>query len=462
MQRKTNMIIFYALVIILCLCVGISYCSDDNQGANSISLDTGTQWTPLLDSNNTTTRSLDGRMIERYTHDSNSEWGYPDNRENCFYVVAPKKPHKNAPLYVVLHSANRTGFDYLGFQFLDRKVVESDNPSDVVTRVPDNFYGLFLNSDNDEWWGWGIARGDTEKYIDTLTPAEKRVLDSIEWVSKHYKIDRNRIYLCGVSMGGSGSLGIGMPHGDIFASICVWVPAGAEHFPYRMGFQPPHIDGASQEKQNVWRKRGMPDPPPVIDIFGQDDVYLQTQDALFDTAAAGRFSLVAGWGSFGHYALISRISEYPQSKAVLEYPWLEIRKNEAYPVFTNAASNQRPPRYDMPENKNYDKAGQINAYFRWKNQKDTPDQFSMRLWINHPKTQEDGVQIPDSATADVTLRRLQHFKVQPNKTYIWKIVRSHKVVKSGKVTSDSSSLLTIPQVSITTIPAEISVKELNQ
>ena len=41
------------------------------------------------------------------------------------------------------------------------------------------------------------------------SPAEKRVMDTIKWVLAKYANDPNRVYLCGNSMGGSGTLGIG-------------------------------------------------------------------------------------------------------------------------------------------------------------------------------------------------------------------------------------------------------------
>jgi len=43
---------------------------------------------------------------------------------------------------------------------------------------------------------------------------------------------------------------------------------------------------------------------------------------------------------------------------------MEIRKNEAYPVFTRASTDQRPP-WSNPPGKT-DESGQINGYFRWK------------------------------------------------------------------------------------------------
>jgi predicted peptidase len=51
------------------------------------------------------------------------------------------------------------------------------------------------------------------------------VIDTVKWVIKEYGIDADRAYLCGNSMGGSGTLGIGMRHGEVFAAIKANVPA---------------------------------------------------------------------------------------------------------------------------------------------------------------------------------------------------------------------------------------------
>ena len=100
-------------------------------------------WPPTLDGKNTTTQSVDGRTIERYIHGPREAWGYkvnpgewnyppaqetaaPGQNHNSFYLVAPKVPRDNAPLCVVLHSATRTAYDYLGYSSLNRKVDQSD------------------------------------------------------------------------------------------------------------------------------------------------------------------------------------------------------------------------------------------------------------------------------------------------------------------------------------------------
>jgi poly(3-hydroxybutyrate) depolymerase len=419
------------------------------------------EWPPALDKDNPTAETKNGRKIERYTHGPRPEWGYPDhspnewrypdpqesNREgqnhNSFYVVSPRKPHKKAPLCVVLHSANRTAFDYLGYEFLDRKIEPTDDPSALMTRAEDSCYVLFLNSTNDEWWGWATARREITKYQSTLTPAEKRVLDTIEWVIKQYGINRNRVYLSGISMGGCGTLAIGLPHGDIFASILVDVPAGTEYAALRMRFRPPQTLAGL----------GLPDPPVVVDFSAENDKWSKTQPELLQAANVGKLPLVLAWGPFGHTAFSTSIAKYPEDEVALSFPWMEIRKNEAYPVFTNASSDQHSPW--TGDSTHYDESGQVNAYFRWSIRQDKTSKFRMRLWLAHPLVRNAQLAMPDVSTTEITLRRLQSFKVRQGKVYFWRLVCGRKVISSGRVTPDAANLLTIPRVPVSVHPAEL-------
>lgn len=424
-------------------------------------------WPPTLDHSNTVTRSQDGLTIERYTHGLRASWAYPLNNTNecacppamesgvpgqnhrCFYVVAPKQPRANAPLCVVLHSANRTAYDQLVFQHLKR-----GDPT-VCTWVPDDCYALYLSSGNREWWGWSLRRAHPK----VLSPPEQRVLDTIEWVVTHYRIDRERIYLTGLSMGGCGTLALGLPHGDIFAAIRAQVPAGTEYVAACMGgFPLAPVAQASAAERDAWTRHisgaDLPDPPILVDFSAQNDNWSKTQPILLQAAEAGRFPLILGWGPFGHPTFTSPIARFPLCAVALAFPWMEIRKNEAYPVFTHASSDQHPPW--LGASTNFDVSGQMNAYFRWKQQADTPARFTMQLWLAHPALSNAPPAMPESSIADVTLRRLQHFKVQPGTTYDWQWVRG-QTAGSGKIIPDAANLLTIPQVTVTTVPAELTL-----
>jgi len=261
-------------------------------------------------------------------------------------------------------------------------------------------------------------------------------------------------------MGGCGTLGIGMPHGEVFAAIRADVPAGTNYAAYRMGgFAPSPAVDAPQPERNAWMKRaagvGLTDPPVIVDFSSQQDNWAMTQPALVQAAQAGRLPLVLSWGPFGHVTFSSLIDKYPLCDVALAYPWLEIRKNEAYPVFTHASCDQHSPWLNVPAE--YDNTGQMNAYFRWKNQRDTPADFAMQIWIAHPEIKTPPA-MPNTATADITLRRFQQFKLQPGQTYTWKISREGRPLASGKLTPDAVNLLTIPNVELTTLPADSSLK----
>jgi pimeloyl-ACP methyl ester carboxylesterase len=432
------------------------------------------EWPPALDPNNLTIQTDNGRRIERYTHGPRAEWGYADGwqyspgqetgkegqNRNSFYVVSAKLPRPSAPLCVVLHSANRTAFDYLGFQFLNRKVDSADDPSAIMTRVSDDCYVLYLNSTNEEWYGWSAAEHDPAKYAHALTPAEKRLLDTIDWVITRYKIDRNRVYLSGVSMGGCAALALGLPHGNVFAAILVDVPAGTEFAALRFGLPGPEAS-PSRSAQAKWAKRmsgfGLPDPPIVVDFFAQNDPWSKSQPLLLRAAQAGRYPLVAAWGPFGHTAFSTAIGKYPQDDVTLAFPWSNIRKDAAYPVFTSASSDQLPPQ--MGESAGFDESGQINAYFRWKNLQDSAKKFAIQLWLAHPTVANPPHAMPETSTADITPRRLQLFRVHPGKGYRWRLLREGKSVASGTVFPDAANLLTIPRVTLNLTPAELVIEQ---
>jgi hypothetical protein len=93
----------------------------------------------------------------------------------------------------------------------------------------------------------------------------------------------------------------------------------------------------------------LPDPPVVVDFSSQIDSWSRTQPALLQAAQVQRLPLVLSWGRFGHTIFGSHIAQYPLCQIALAYPWLQIRKNQAYPVFTHASSNQHAPWTSPPE-----------------------------------------------------------------------------------------------------------------
>src|SRR5262245_3311463 len=149
-----------------------------------------------------------GRKLEEYRHGTRKEWGYAEPQRDTFLVLHPKQPRERAPLYVVLHSA---GHDVHSCLACTTKVGNHD-----IYHSPPDFFALYLDckANKGDWW-WGI-----HKYPGPdVSPTDKRVIDTVRWVVKQYGIDENRVYLCGKSMGGSGTLELSVRYGEVFADL---------------------------------------------------------------------------------------------------------------------------------------------------------------------------------------------------------------------------------------------------
>ena len=357
-----------------------------------------------------------GRRLEFFHHEGVAEWGGSD-QVDAFAVIHPVKRKRSHGLYVVLHSAGHDLYSCLGCTFAP------DNHD--IYRTPDDMFGLYLdcreNADEDFWWGGINAKGEgkPERKAE-VQPVEKRVLATIEWVKGHYPVDEERVYLCGNSMGGSGALGIGMCRGDVFAAVKVNVPAGVEHA----------IDRMTMAGQD------MPDPPVCIDYSAQNDVWSAGHDKFYKYMREHRYMLFGYWGNFGHANANSTI--LAKNDLVHSFDWLSVRRNQAYPVFTNAECDDLNP-WEHPETA--ENSGQVNAFFRWKNVSDRKDAFAMKIFI------DVGIKtvfpIPEQASTDVTIRRLQHFKLAPNQHVAWTFG-----TQNGTAMADEHGVLTLPKLII--------------
>lgn len=358
------------------------------------------------------------RKLVQLSHDSHADWGYQKPQSDSFYLVHPKTVKPNSPLCVVLHSAGGKADESLkptATQHHDRGFYGDDS-----------FYILCLDcfqNQNDWWWGHKSIESTPNEYQDKLSPTEKRVLASVEWAIAQHGIDRNRVYLNGISMGGSGSLGIGLIRGDVFASVAVIVPAFVKHQQLR-----------SQMGSTA-------DPPVLINFSSQLDPYAEGQELLLQSCQQQRYPMVFAWGPFGHTADVSSTNP-----AVFEFPWLKIRKDEAYPVFTKATTDNRYPGFKNSTDP--DQSGQINGYFRWKSVEDSPARVVTDLRIVAPEELKRPIETPDVSVAQVTLRRLQKFSVKPGAKYHWTRSSDTTIVESGTVTADERSLVTVPELVI--------------
>ncbi len=381
---------------------------------------------------------LNGRAMETFEAGVKPEWGYAAPQQDTFVVLHPKEARQKAPLYVVLHSA---GHDVMSCVNCTKTVGNHD-----IYRSPDDHFALYLdcrkNGSRDWWWGGMHVKdqGLIKKNSGGETmPVEKRVIDTVKWVIEKYNIDPNRVYLSGNSMGGSGTLGIGMRHGDVFAAIKANVPAGVEHVAQRMYFA----------SQSVPENVSLPEPPVAIDYSAPNDGWAEGHDRFVKSMNDRRYSLIMYWGPFGHAnnsANIMKVNDLIDS-----FDWLSIKKNEPYAVFTNANCNSQLP---WPDDIKSTQAGQINAFFRWKNVSDSAEKFETSLFLVSAADLQTRFEIPKSATADVTLRRVQSFRLKAGESFRWSFGKL-----SGEGKADAQGVISIPALTITTEAATLSVSK---
>ena len=369
-----------------------------------------------------------GRRIEFLTADSKPEWGYAEPREDICAVVHPKADRRGAPLVVVLHSA---GHDLMTCLKCARQIGNHD-----IYRTPDDMYALYLDcayNRKTDWW-WGDPKREFPGF--DLTPTEKRLMDTVRWAIAAYGIDTNRVYLCGNSMGGSGTLGLGLRHGDVFAAIKANVPAGVEHACNRLG------DGG------LPAGAALPEPPVCVDYSSQSDTWSKNHERLIRLMHERRYSYLLFWGCFGHDNNNETIAQY--NDIIHDFDWLSVRKDEAYPVFTDATCDNAHPwpvqlREDGKNPVNA-KAGQINGFFRWKVMSQSATRLEMRLWLAAPETKFAPLRAPEAATATVTLRRLGALAPKAGERLAWRFGDRQGAAEGDVVTLGALGITRQPQV----------------
>ena len=370
-----------------------------------------------------------GRKLEVFTNGVREAWGYAKPQTDTCFVLHPKQERKDAPLYVVLHSAGHDVNSCL-------QCTLTPGNHDIY-HAPEDFYALYLDcrANKGDWW-WGIQ---SYKGPD-LGPTEKRVMDTVKWVIETYDIDPDRVYLCGNSMGGSGTLGIGMHHGDVFAAIKANVPARVEHVSSRMGF-PPY---APLPAGTV-----LPEPPVCVDYSAPNDSWSTNHEAFVSAMNTRKYALYFYWGPFGHANNNAKILAV--NDLVHSFDWLGVKKNELYPVFTDASANDPLP---WPANLSDKKPGQVNAFFRWKTLADTRRKAEVSLFLVTPDTLKTTFAIPSEATASVSLRRLQNLRVKPGEAVRWSFGAA-----KGEVKADAEGVVTVPGLKITAKPVRLTVSK---
>ncbi|MBQ7922662.1 MAG: hypothetical protein IJ325_08815 [Clostridia bacterium] len=385
---------------------------------------------------------LTERKLELFHAASLPEWGYAEEQTDTFGVLHPSEECKaeKYPLYVVFHSAGHDVYTAIACTW--------EHGNHDIYHAPKDMFALYVDCRQHEcdwWWGGNTAKNtplviaDEKRAGTDPQPVEKRIMATIEWVMENYPIDRNRVYAVGNSMGGSGALGIALCRGDLFAAVKVNVPAGVRHIADRCALDTDAPEGFK-----------IPDPPILVDYSAQNDVWSSEHDVLYKGMRDKKYAILGYWGKFGHDNCDDRIKKV--NDLIYSFDLLSVRLDEAYPVFTNASTDDKLP-WAEDGSIISDAPGQVNAYFRWGKVEETEDSASVELRLLTANEWESSFTFPTEAEADVSLRRLQSCRFAPGAEVAWEYGET-----SGKVTADETGLVTVPGLKITVTPAVLKLK----
>ena len=385
-----------------------------------------------------------GRRVETFSWRS----ARGGERHNMILVHPKNATSEKTPLFVALHGH---GASIIGNYRWESMPIDDAGKCNICW-IPEDFYGLILEVRRIEDF-WGIPKdciipkvkgGEGAIVPDEISETEKRVLEQVEWAASNLAIDRNRIYLGGASMGGSGTLGIGLVNGDVFAAIKANVSASPYHVIKRAGL------GGELTR--------IPDPPVLVEYSAQNDRWSLDKDLLYSGMDEAKYSIFAYWGPFGHTGRNSKV--LPKNDLVGSFNIFDIKLNEPYVAFSSASCNDPMPWPDgYLKNKKHPlgtSSGQRNAYFRWANVKDCADSFEVDLrLITQSDWKSSRFKFPKAAKADITPRRVTNFSINANERIAWEYGE-----KKGEVVADKTGHVTIAQLEMTPVPIRLVLKHI--
>ena len=135
------------------------------------------------------------------------------------YVPTTYTGTKPSPLIIALHGLGGTEDSF--FDGYDKQLPPLAEQHGYIVATP-------LGYRVDGSYGWGVGNAPADPTVRrTQELSEQDVMQVLQRVRQHYKIDENRIYLMGHSMGGIGTWKVAAKYPDIWAAIAPISGSGA-------------------------------------------------------------------------------------------------------------------------------------------------------------------------------------------------------------------------------------------
>lgn len=343
--------------------------------------------------------------------------------------------------------------------------------------------------DVSETWWLGFAgkqdyrKGSTVGKNDFIVNyTEARVLRMIYDLLRNPKfksrIDPDRIYVYGHSMGGSGTLALALRYPKIFSAAyasepmtnyrasTVWrgnvaLKWGSPALNLPLTITGPGHWAAGLKQYNGtgvwdWQNHQVNVKRRVADEFVPFGVAHGRLDRTIDWKTQGKPAYAAfdaslhAWGGSVVNSDHTWLSfqglppNYAPDDSLAPFFGLKAVRDETVPGLSDAGGNLELPPPDPPE-----PVGGYNQTMEWSS--------SWKSWDGHPIDTRNqwGVSLRttkgSTQTVDVTPRRVRNFKIVPGRSYKWENRRAsdNRLIASGVVKAETGKILTVPRFRVT-------------
>jgi pimeloyl-ACP methyl ester carboxylesterase len=320
---------------------------------------------------------------------------------------------------------------------------------------------MFIASSQDpyDWWtGYHeqFGKGERSKAAwekGVVRPyTQKRLFSLLDWAATQWEVDRSRVFVGGVSMGGSGSPMLAIRHPEKIAWAIGWVGVHIPHLSptfkssYREVYGDPEWGVKFEDGTPVWdyfndvwylRKYPARETPFITWSNGKNDGSIGWPQAVefYKAMQETKRPHLFVWGQDGH----GQRAKMPKNHGEGVMP-IDIRIEQSLPAFTRCSLDGNPGNGDPNDG---DKEGSVNYWLYWET-KDIVDEaavweLTVGLLDKAPK---------DGCSVDLTPRRLQKFRTPRGAKFAYTVtdVKGGKELSRSEAVADENGLLTLVQI----------------